>query len=368
LFINLPQDQYHLVRPLFAALDYHLIIEAVFAGNSPATIFVDNLDSPKTAFMISPEGNFLVGDCKKPAFIQGLQNWVDSHFINGEEDELVMESYSEEWLKVLESILLSRPPYHYDRYYYELTESKFESPPPLAPEFRLQAVTREFIQQTNISNMEVITGGIASNWISEDAYFEKGFGFCILHENQIVSWSVVDCVVDERCEIGIHTNENFRRKGLATSLIASVVDYALKHGFKRIGWHCWVDNWGSIGVADKVGFVQKHSYPAILSLQSHFVHFSMRGFKRLQVKEYAKSEPEYLIALEQENAEGVEPYLLRTYFEMARVQAGLGNEEAAFDYLKKSLETGLNQYPEAAQNAAEFVDMRQRAEWQSLFS
>jgi RimJ/RimL family protein N-acetyltransferase len=368
LFISLPQDQYHSTRPLFAALDYHLIIEAVFAGNSPATLFVDNLDSPKTAFMISPEGNFLVGDSTNTAFILGLQAWIDQNFINGEEDELVLESYSEDWLRVIESLLVSRPPHHYDRYYYELTESKFESPPPLAPEFSLQAITKDFIQRSDISNMDVVTDGIKGNWISEDVYFEKGFGFCILHENKIVSWSVVDCVVDERCEIGIHTDEDFRRKGLATSLIASVVDYALKQGFKRIGWHCWVDNWGSIGVADKVCFVQKRTYPAILCLQSYFAHFAMRGFKRLQVKDYASAEAEYRIAIEKENEAEAEPYLLRTYFEMARVQAGLGNEQAAFEYLKKSLEAGLDQYPEAAQKASEFDEMRKSEQWQALFS
>ena len=77
---------------------------------------------------------------------------------------------------------------------------------------------------------------------------------------QIVSWSVADCRSGDACEIGLHTAESYRRRGLAANTAAANVEYALSHGFSLAGWQCSEDNLGSIGTAEKVGFELERNY------------------------------------------------------------------------------------------------------------
>jgi RimJ/RimL family protein N-acetyltransferase len=364
LFIPLPKEHYARIHPLFTDLSYHLIIEAAIIGNSPATVFVDNLEYPKAVFIHSAEGDFLVGSPNNAAFNQGMQAWIDENLINGEEEEIVFESVTPEWSESIQTILAKRPPLAYERYYYEINEVTL-IPPPLAPEFKLQIISDDFIAQDNIKNMRIIHEAIEGNWTSKELFFDKGFSLCILHADEIVSWAVVDCVVENRCEIGIHTKHEFQRRGLATALVAAVVDCAVTKGFNQIGWHCWVDNWGSIGVAEKVGLVQKRRYMAYISLQNEMINYAFAGYKRLQVQDYENAEPFYLKAIKSVDDDS-RYFLPRVYFEMAKVQSGLGHEEAALEALREALALGLK-YSEQALNAPEFAQLKNRSEWQAFF-
>lgn len=364
MFLSLPPDRYELIRPLVIALDHHLILEAVIIGYSPAAVFVDCLDTPQTAFIKSPEGDFLVGEPNNEAFNAGLIAWIEEHLIKGTEDEVVFESVSESWVATVKTILARRPPLAYERYYYETSGVKL-TPPPLDPAFKLQFVTPDFIAQTHIKNIAVVQESITSNWTSAALFFAKGFGYCILHDDEVVSWSVVDCVAEKRCEIGIHTAPEFQRRGLATALIATVVEYAISHGFQRIGWHCWVDNWGSIGVAEKVGLVQKQRYMAYIALHNEMINHAFAGSKSLQVQDYSNAEGFYEAAIRTANAES-RYFLPRVYFEQARVQAGLGKDEAALNSLHEAVRLGL-QYTEKMFAVAEFAHLHKTAAWQALF-
>ncbi len=91
-------------------------------------------------------------------------------------------------------------------------------------------------------------------------FFERGFGFCTLHGNKVVSWSLTDCVSGSACEIGIRTHPEYRRRGLATITAAATVDYALSHGYSQVGWHTNIENYESIGVAEKVGLKKTREY------------------------------------------------------------------------------------------------------------
>jgi hypothetical protein len=50
---KLSQSEHEAVRHLFAPLDYHLIIRAVIEGASPGVIYVNDRNSPFTAFLCS---------------------------------------------------------------------------------------------------------------------------------------------------------------------------------------------------------------------------------------------------------------------------------------------------------------------------
>ena len=53
---------YERVRTLFRPLLFHLASAAVLDGICPGRVFVDDPERPKAAFIVSPEGCYLVGD------------------------------------------------------------------------------------------------------------------------------------------------------------------------------------------------------------------------------------------------------------------------------------------------------------------
>ncbi|MBX0331372.1 GNAT family N-acetyltransferase [Oscillochloris sp. ZM17-4] len=90
-----------------------------------------------------------------------------------------------------------------------------------------------------------------------------GFGFALFDGSEPVSWCLADCAVDARCEIGIHTHPDYRRRGLATIVVAATIAHALAAGYDEVGWHCSEDNQGSQGVAEQVGFTLTHRFHAL---------------------------------------------------------------------------------------------------------
>jgi RimJ/RimL family protein N-acetyltransferase len=126
--------------------------------------------------------------------------------------------------------------------------------------FAILPIDPPLLANTDLSIPDHIPAWITSNWGSTEAFMKHGFGFTVMHQNHLVSWSLADCISGNRCEIGIHTLPEYRRQGLATHTAAATVDYALQHGFTHIGWHTSEDNIGSIKVAEKVGFTRSTDY------------------------------------------------------------------------------------------------------------
>jgi RimJ/RimL family protein N-acetyltransferase len=121
-------------------------------------------------------------------------------------------------------------------------------------------ITQALLNRAKLEIPDHLQVWMAYNWGSTTAFLERGFGSVTIENDQVVSWSLADCVSGDACEIGIRTAEAFRRRGLATITAAAVVEYALSNGFSKVGWHCPEDNHGSIGTAEKVGFERKRDY------------------------------------------------------------------------------------------------------------
>jgi GNAT superfamily N-acetyltransferase len=103
----------------------------------------------------------------------------------------------------------------------------------------------------------------SGNWGSAEAFLAGGFGFALFDGSEPVSWCLADCAVEARCELGIHTHPAYRRRGLATMVVAATVAQALAAGYGEVGWHCSEDNQGSQGVAEKVGFMLTHRFDVL---------------------------------------------------------------------------------------------------------
>jgi RimJ/RimL family protein N-acetyltransferase len=107
--------------------------------------------------------------------------------------------------------------------------------------------------------------GILEEWNSLDAFLERGFGCYMVDGTRVVSWSFADYVSGERCEIGIYTDGDYRRRGFGTLTAAATAAQAVARGLSSIDWHCWDNNVGSIRVAENVGFVKAGAYDVFIN-------------------------------------------------------------------------------------------------------
>jgi RimJ/RimL family protein N-acetyltransferase len=260
---QLPEDRYDRILPLCHGLDYQLIVTAVIEHTSPGRVLVDNPDHPTSCFLSTAEGCFLAGDPKNTSFNANLGTNIQARMVAGkaspaDETELIVSVFPNEWTKHFPTIFPTKTPCGIPRYYYTCTQLKWTQPVPKS--LTVKQLTQTLLIDSNVSMPDHITSWITSNWGSQDAFFTRGFGFAMIHQNQVISWSLADCVSGARCEIGIQTQPEYRRQGFATITAAAAVDFALQHGFTHLGWHTSEDNIGSKKVAEKVGFKKSTEY------------------------------------------------------------------------------------------------------------
>ena len=63
---------------------------------------------------------------------------------------------------------------------------------------------------------------VRDSWGVED-FLARGVGQCLVHGNTIASWCIGDYAAGHACEIGIHTDERYRRRGLATLAVRATL-------------------------------------------------------------------------------------------------------------------------------------------------
>jgi GNAT superfamily N-acetyltransferase len=258
---ELKRADYERVRPLFRPLAYHLASAAVLDGTSSGRIFVDDPGQPRTAFMLSPEGCYLAGDPEDHAFNVALNRAIIGERVLGDEvNVLCVVVHPEGWH--LETVLEPYPPVPMNRRHYVCRTLGYDWRDHVPPRYTVHRIDRSLLDRRELIVPDHVTGWMANNWGSIDRFLRDGFGFAAVGRGELVSWSLSDCVSDDRCEIGIRTALAHRRRGLATVTAAAAVEHALSEGFSSVGWHCPDDNLGSIGTAENVGFQLECHYTA----------------------------------------------------------------------------------------------------------
>jgi len=247
------------VRPLFAALDYHLSMESVIEGTNPGQVWADDASQPRAAVVLSTEGAYLAGQAGHEAFNAALAERFGAWIASGR-GMLAVDLDPPAWEEVLPRLLVGRPPIRQARRHYTCTGIALDWRRALPAGYEVRRLDAELLGDAAVSIPDHARGWISGNWGSEDAFLRLGFGFGTLHGHDVVSWCIADCVSGDRCEVGIHTAEAHRRRGLAACTAAAAVEHALQSGFVSVGWHCDEENEGSWRTAERAGFVHDRDY------------------------------------------------------------------------------------------------------------
>jgi GNAT superfamily N-acetyltransferase len=257
---KIAQEDYELVRPIFKELaDEQLNVTAILDRSSPGEVYVNDVDHPRTAYMISGDGHYLAGASQNHRFNTALNALLprDTYF--------VLFCDLADWESALDVVLKNTYAVRAYRRYHTLEQLKIPDWQDGVPNgFLMQPIKSELLAG-GLHGGEDVADAILGEWFSMELFLERGFGFCLVHDSTIVSWCFSDYVSGERCEIGVYTDWNYRRRGLGTLTTAATSVQALARGFSQVGWHCWDNNVGSIGVAEKVGFKRATDYDVFIN-------------------------------------------------------------------------------------------------------
>jgi RimJ/RimL family protein N-acetyltransferase len=375
---ELKKRDYGKVRPLFEELEWNLIINAVIEGTSPGRVYTDRVEDPRTAFMCTVEGYYLAGYDNNDEFNTSLNKLILERIFTGDtvrkdETDVAIGFNPDSWKDKMHTVFQGRIPLTTARRHYVCTELKVEHWKNNLPEgFQVQRIDEKLLRTPQLEIPEHVTGWMKTNWGSISDFMKKGFGFCTLHENRIVSWSVADCVSGNACEIGIHTREDYRRQGLATLTAAAAVDYSLSSGFKYVGWHCDEYNLGSIGVAEKVGFKLERKYIqyyACSNVAHHLEETAQAHFRAKRYKEAIESYEKFFATPPEELPRWLREILPQElcthYFRVAYAQASIGEDNGALKYLEKAVDNGWL-YMDFLMSCKEFESMHGTSAWNSI--
>ena len=124
----------------------------------------------------------------------------------------------------------------------------------LAPGFEVEALT-----PAHVVNPKLTPSGFQV-FPSADAFFEHGFGLCIMHNGEMVALTTSYTVSYDKVEIAISTDPSYRQKGLASGLGAAMVLECERRG-KVPHWSA--SNPISQRIARRIGFVDAETCPFI---------------------------------------------------------------------------------------------------------
>lgn len=254
------------VLPLSSDVPHLCAVDAVIDGTSPGRIWADDASSPKSAIASTVEGEYVFGVSDDEGLNASLRTLILETILTAGRaagwSYLNLRCSSPAWTATVEDMLADIASVKEQREFYSAEQCAVDWQAAIPRGFHMRRVDEELLGRTDLKNIKRVNGWARGNFGSIDAFLAHGFGFCLLHGGNIVSWCISDCVSGERCEVGIHTDEEYRRRGFATLAAAAAVDHCLLRGLKRIGWHCSAHNVASAATARKVGFKKVLDYHA----------------------------------------------------------------------------------------------------------
>lgn len=247
---------------LFRKYDYQVSVKSTIQGKLKGELYVDDLKAPSSGVLLNPEGVFIAGNPTNHQFNQRLSDYLENIIHTGkhptieETDDLWFYLDDPQWQNSFPDIFKSRTPFKVGRINFNVKL------PAMSWEDRLPKGYAVHKVDTSLDLDSLDFPDDVWDWIKHNVteYLERGFGAVLTKGTKVISWSNADCAIKDRCEIGIITSENERRKGFGSLTVLAALDFCYQMGFREVGWHCEAHNWGSIATAEKVGFEKAREY------------------------------------------------------------------------------------------------------------
>lgn len=258
-----PQN-YWRVQTLFANLRYNLVIDSIIDGNTPAWVYVDDPDMPKTGLIWNQQDALLLaGRHDHTALNQALHRVIMEQVIldarNRGIPELSLYFSPQDW-ETKSNLLLKGLNYQKaQRRYYTSLRPRIDWRSKIPTLCEVRPINLSLSEDEGIGNIGEVKGWVTSFWGTLQDFIDTGFGYCLLYQGTLASWCLSVYSSGRHHELGLATMPEFQNRGYATLVTAACVDHCAANRYVA-HWHCWEDNRPSIAVAEKVGFERPVGY------------------------------------------------------------------------------------------------------------
>ncbi len=344
MIYELQKSDFYKAEGLVKNSNHELSIKALISGTLQGEIFVDDLEEPLSALIITSECKVVAGRANNKLFNIAIKEKLDFF------DQVTCDD--EEWEKRISEIHSNIALRKYVRRYYELDELKFvDYKRSLDSQYTL-----EYVNVDNLNNLYFENSDKIKDWIKLadiSTFKDYSLGAYIRLDNKIVSMSLVDCIVDDKIEIGVKTENDYKKRGLGSIVAAAAVCSCISKGINKIGWHCVDTNIGSIKIAEKVGF-------KLIKKYSSFTPFPpIENDTDLSKEQWCEWATYYT------EMNKIQPYY---FWQSAECWAKASRMEEAIENIMKLIETEQMWFVEYLPYVDAFKAFEGRREWQKLLS
>lgn len=264
---KIEKEQYDLVKSVLDESVDNIEVKAVLDGTNPGTVYVDCVESPRTAVIYSQgnEGYYFVGDYGNRDFLKEFNGYIDANISpllrNSDINGFEFSGETEQWCSALENTFADRTLKISKQYIYKLCSDSWDGyqKSSLKEGYELREIANKLHEDKSITNMEFLSDELLKWWDSWDDYDELAFGYCIVHDNKIVSFCMCDYVYEKVRPLGIETLKEYRRQGLCQAAVEAYIERCIENGLKPY-WECMQTNVASRSLAEKLGFTRTKVY------------------------------------------------------------------------------------------------------------
>lgn len=256
---ELKMQEYQKVVHLFQGLDHSIpIIFSLIEGASKGRIYVNDLDNPKTVFLY-PENSFfyIAGDENNDKFNKRLCTLIFEDILGkSNEAEMVLFPLSQGWKHKLGELLKDKGAITIDRKTFRFDEVAFSANKINISEKLPDGYTVRPIDKDIASEIDV-----TKSWKSIDDFLNRGIGYCVMKDKEIVSACYSIYVGNGEAEIDIFTKDKYMGQGFGKIVATSFIDNCLLRGLIP-SWSCWPFREASRALAKKLGFQEMEDVKA----------------------------------------------------------------------------------------------------------
>jgi RimJ/RimL family protein N-acetyltransferase len=257
------EDYSKLIEPLKEVTINKLFARSVVERKVSGKVFVDDMDTPSTYYVIHPYGmSLLFGSSDNEVFNSSFRDYaLNLNQVRGRHEW--MQAFPNDWHEVLKELFQDR------LITLEENKSKVEAgivelntrvnfkflPDRFRMPVEIDLDPNIKILRTNRQNFREMKGSVVPLhfWDSEDDFVENGVGFSLFYKNELASTAFSSYFHDDKLELGIETFEAYRGRGFAVYVCSALIGYCLENGLEPV-WSCNLANMGSYKLAQKIGF------------------------------------------------------------------------------------------------------------------
>jgi GNAT superfamily N-acetyltransferase len=245
---------------LWQGMEIHLAVASVLAGSTPGSVYVDDLEAPRSA-LLQTSSRFYLAGAPADAWLGSLRSFFLAEAEPGESKGREEEPggfgvyYPDVgWQSAVEQILAGTDHGAGQCLYLEIDTTRAGRPPALPPGFRFRRLDGELLAEQTLGRRAELCQEMTSECPSVDFFLEHRFGICLETEGCLAGWCLSEYDVGDRCEVGIEVAPEHRRQGLGTAVALALAAEARSRGITRVGWHCYEGNRASVATALRAGF------------------------------------------------------------------------------------------------------------------